>query len=62
MTFIFMLKVVFFIWLEALAKYWIHFITLERALTVFTHSDITPPKLSRFGLNLEHPEYIVWAG
>jgi len=23
--------------------------TLERALTVFTHSDITPPKVIRFG-------------
>jgi len=33
--------------------------TFERAVTVFTRSDITPPKVNRFGLNLEHSEYIV---
>jgi len=34
--------------------------TLELALTVFTRLDITPPKVNRFGWNLEHSEYIVW--
>jgi len=34
--------------------------TLERALTVFTRSDITPPWMNRYGWNLEHSEYIVW--
>ena len=34
--------------------------TLERALTAFTRSDITPPKVNRFGLNLVHSKYIVW--
>jgi len=33
--------------------------TFERALTVFTRSDITPPKVNRFGGNLEHSGYIV---
>jgi len=27
---------------------------------VFTRSDITPPKVNRFGWNLENSEYIVW--
>ena len=27
---------------------------------MFTRSDITPPKVNRFGRNLEHSEYIVW--
>jgi len=34
--------------------------TFERALTVFTHSTMTPPKLNRFRWNLEQSEYIVW--
>ena len=33
--------------------------TLERALTVFTRSIITPPKVNRFGRNLEHSDYIL---
>jgi len=36
--------------------------TLRRVLAVFTLSAITPPKMNRFGLNLEHSEYIVGAG
>jgi len=37
--------------------------TLERALTVFTRSDITPPKVNRFGRNMEDSEKIFggWA-
>jgi len=31
---------------------------LERDRTVFTRLDITPLKVNRFGLNLEHSEYI----
>jgi len=34
--------------------------TFDRALMVFTRSDITPLKVNRFGWNLEHSEYIVW--
>jgi len=33
--------------------------TLRHVLAVFTHSPITPPKVSRFGRNLEHFKYIV---
>jgi len=33
--------------------------TFERALMVFTRSDITPPKVNRFWWNLEHSEYIL---
>jgi len=33
----------------------------EDALKVFTHSDITSPKVNRFGWNLEHSEYVVCA-
>jgi len=33
--------------------------TLRRILAVFTHSAISQPKVNRFGLNLEHSEYIV---
>jgi len=33
--------------------------TFERALTVFTHSQRTPPKVDRFGRNLEHSGYIL---
>ena len=33
--------------------------TLRRVMAVFTRSAITPPKVNRFGLNLEHSEYIV---
>jgi len=32
--------------------------TLRRVLAVFTRSAITRPKVNRFGLNLEHSEYI----
>jgi len=37
---------------------------LRPAFTVFTCSGITPPKVNRFGWNLEHSEYIVrgWPG
>jgi len=34
--------------------------TFERALTLFTRSGITPPKVSRFGWNLEHSQHILW--
>jgi len=30
--------------------------TLRRVLAVFMHSAITPPKVNRFGWNLEHSE------
>jgi len=33
---------------------------LDREKTMFTRSAITPPKVNRFGWNLEHCEYIVW--
>jgi len=33
--------------------------TFDRALTMFTCSGITPPKVNRFGWNLEHLEYTV---
>ena len=48
------------IWLEARLQN-IGF-TLRHVLAVLTHSAITPPKVNRFGCNLEHSEYIdgVW--
>jgi len=49
----------FIIRLEARLQLNIGF-TSARALTVFTRSDITPPKVNRFGWNLERAEYIVW--
>jgi len=33
--------------------------TLRHVLAVFTHSAITPPKVNRFGWNLEHSEFTV---
>ena len=36
--------------------------TLRHVLAVFTRSAITPPKVNRFGLNLEYSKYIVGAG
>jgi len=33
--------------------------TLRPVLAVFTRSAITPPKVNRFGWNLEHSEYII---
>jgi len=35
--------------------------TLRDSLAVFTPLAITPPKMNRFGWNLEHSEYIFWA-
>jgi len=32
---------------------------LRRVLTMFTRSGITPPKVNRFGENLEHSEHIL---
>jgi len=49
----------FIIRLEARLQPNIEF-TFERALTVFTRSDITPPKVDRFGRNVEHSKYTVW--
>jgi len=34
--------------------------TFELTLAVFTRSGITPPKVNRFGWNLEESEYIAW--
>ena len=34
--------------------------TLRPVLMLFTHSGITPPKVNRFGLNLERSDYILW--
>ena len=34
--------------------------TLQPVLTVFTRLRITPPKVNRFGWNLDHSEHIVW--
>ena len=47
-----------FIWLEARDQPNTGFI-LRRVLAVFTRSAITPPKVNRFGWNLEHSEHIV---
>jgi len=33
---------------------------LQPVLMVFTCSGITPPKVNRFGWNLEHSQYIAW--
>jgi len=53
-TLVYTLYTVFFIRFEARLQSNIAF-TLEGARTVFTRSDITPPKVNRFGLNLEQP-------
>jgi len=36
--------------------------TSRRVLAVFTRSAISPPKVNRFGYNLENSEYIVGDG
>jgi len=36
--------------------------TIRRVLAVFTRSAMTPPKVNRFGWNLEHSENTVGAG
>jgi len=41
------------------ASRWILELHSGRNLAVFTRSAITPPKVNRFGWNLEHSEYIV---
>jgi len=48
----------FIIWLEARLPPNIGF-TLRGSLAVFTRLAITPPKVNRFGWNLEHCEYVV---
>jgi len=45
----------------ASAERWIHF-WIRCVLAVFMRSAITLPKVNRFGLNLEHSEYIVGPG
>jgi len=49
----------FIIRLEARLQPYVAF-SLERARTVFTRSNIIPPKVNRIGRHLEHSEYIVW--
>jgi len=49
---------ILFIRLEARLQSNIAF-TLERDMSVFTRSDITTPKVNRFGRNLEHSEHIL---
>jgi len=39
----------------AFTEYWIQF---RRDLSVFTRSAITPPRVNRFGRNVQHSEYI----
>jgi len=34
--------------------------TLGRVSTVFTRSDVTPPRVNRFGWNQEHSEHSIW--
>ena len=52
------MTVFYIIQLEARLQSNIGFI-IWQVLAVFTRSAITPPKVNRVGLNLEHSEYIV---